>query len=96
MNIKQLHTTFTIVCFTHFAKILNTKIHPTLGPHTFLHRITTSGVKIRFCLLKGWERGWRQGGQGVGGGGVGESVKKENFKIFFQKMLNEVLNSCKK
>lgn len=63
MNIKQLRTTFTIVCFTQFAKILNSKIHLTLGPHTFLHRITTSGVKIRFCLLKWW-------GQRGGGGGV--------------------------
>ena len=91
MNIKQLRTTFTIVCFTQFAKILNSKIHLTLGPHTFLHRITTSGVKIRFCLLKWWgQRGWGWGGWGD------ESVKKENFKISFQKMLNEVLKSCKK
>ena len=88
MNIKQLRTTFTIVCFTQFAKILNSKIHLTLGPHTFLHWITTSGVKIRFCLLKWWgQRGWGWGD---------ESVEKENFKISFQKMLNEVLKSCKK
>ena len=82
MNIKQLRTTFTIVCFTQFAKILNSKIHLTLGPHTFLHRITTSGVKIRFCLLKWWgQRGW--GGGWVGGGM--NPLKRIILKFLFRK-----------